>query len=151
MNGDSSNSSIGHLVPHGVGIDLKFHDSLLDAYAVLDAAWHDAEEEFTSMRLSIEVRHDVTESMDREGGEVLWLAWTRYRNQWRLCYIRRAQHFFANCWSEEITPIAECPVEIRVQLANQLRPLLNKMEEARRNYHLRVNQAVEDIKAALAD
>jgi hypothetical protein len=148
-------SSNGHNSPKKLGIDLRSSDPLLDAYDALDAAWRKAEKDFAAMQVPVPVAHEISKWLDQQpfisGPETLLLAWTRYQNQWRICYVRRTQPLGNAFWNEETKPITECPMEIRVQLASELRPLREKMVEARSNYYSNVLEAIETLKQELAD
>jgi len=79
------------------------------------------------------------------GGVAYWevLGISKYVDRWRLC------HAYDNEMNEEgfleIKPIVECPVEVRVRAANEVRRLHEAIIKSKEDYVPCVDKAIEDL------
>ena len=131
-------------------------DALIDAFDELNALWKQAEEEFSAMRLPTPVSVPIFEGDfgpdegPSYGTETESLCWMKYQNQWRLCWHLKIvpDHDFPK---EDWKPVAECPMERRVELAEHLSALKKKMNEAKVSYRPKVQKAIALLKQALGE
>jgi hypothetical protein len=134
-------------------VQRKAVDPLLTLYDELNAWWNKAEEDFAAMRVPHVVSHDVS-SFIEGGGEVehvTSLEWN-YENRWRILVSERTYyHIREESEVNSETPIAECPMDVRVKMASHLRELREKMKKAKEAYIPEVGEAIAQIKQALAD
>ena len=78
-----------------------------------------------------------------------FLGWIKCQGQWRLCWGELFEPY--NNWpTEEWKPIAECPMEKRVEMAEHLGALRKAMNEAKVSYLPKVEKAIALLKQALA-
>jgi hypothetical protein len=132
-------------------------DPLVVAYDELNALWNQAETDFAAMRVPITVSNEASKHEygppDEAplGMEETSLEWARHQNQWRICWVKCTNPYDQDSWRCESKPIAECPMDVRVNMARHLRKLRYKMREARKNYLPEVLEAIAKIKEALAD
>jgi hypothetical protein len=135
----------------------KVADPLLAAYDELNTAWNEAEADFAAMRVPVRVSHQVSRcglghpDGPEESEQTVSLEWTRHQNQWRICWVKRTQRYGDDWWEEDDKPVAECPMDIRVKMADHLGNLRRKMKEARANYLPQVIDAIAEIRKALTD
>jgi hypothetical protein len=135
-------------------------DPLVVSCDELNSLWKEAEGELAAMRVWLPVRVEAKKTCSDEyvikenepvpaWEDVLFLAWHKSDQGWRIC--RGVLH-------EEVTgeegwhwkPIAECPMEDRVELASHFDELKAKMIEARQHLIPQVRVAIAALKQSLA-
>jgi len=155
-----------HQLPHGSGLNNRSistktlpPDPLVNSFDELNALWNEAEEEFAAMRLPTKVsvpagkRHypDEPGQCGPTGVETYSLGWIKCKGEWRLCWGNQDVPANDNLGEEVWKPIAECPMEKRVELAEHLAALKKMMKEAKEAYLPKVANAIAHLKKALAD
>jgi hypothetical protein len=132
-------------------------DPLIACYEELNSLWKLAEEELAAMRVAVYV--EVPLSRSRSGGgsdpdnpewrETYCLCWCKPDKDWRLC-LGTTRGYMDNQEEWHMRPVAECPMEDRIELAKQFPALKAKMEEARQKMIPLVSDAIAALKNALS-
>ena len=136
-------------------------DELLSSYEELNALWKQAEEHLAAMRVSVpvevEVKAEHGEFVDAGSGPeptchlTTYLGWRRLQKDWRLCRGVLRDDFTDHDPVWHWKPLAECPMEDRIELAEHLPELKNRMKKARLELIPKVKAAIAVLTQALDD
>jgi len=133
------------------------HRDSVDAYFdKLDSLWTQAEDELAAMQLSVSVQIEIN-TEDRVSGstrQLFWrdatyLGWQKIKMDWRICVGTRTDYLNTNWPTLEWKPIAECPREQRIELAEHYRVLKAKAKEVRDKFISHAEAAIASIEQAL--
>jgi hypothetical protein len=130
----------------------KIADPLVAHYDELNALWKQAEEELAAMRVPVPVEVMVEPGASEDGRleRTEYLSWSKMEKDWRLCFLVKFLDRTDGV-TMEWKPVAECPMEKRIELAAHYGKLKAKMNEAREKYIPHVGAAIASLKQALAD
>jgi hypothetical protein len=132
-------------------------NSLVPMFDELNALWNQAEADLAEMRVPFTVSHLVDrsyfgeENVTMTGEKRVLLKWTRCQNQWRLCWAEETHFDDHDDFASEEKPIAECPMEIRVQMTRHFKDLKQKVKKAQADYLPEVSLAIAELKEALGE
>lgn len=91
---------------------------------------------------SLKPPHGVWHSYDEEHGQCDMLGFTKINDQWRIAYGT------SNLWQAEIDnirPLADCPITVRVAASRHLRELHLRIIEAKERYLPTIDSAIQDV------
>lgn len=90
--------------------------------------------------------HPVWYAYDRvpvEQGLERWqvLGLLRYQDKWRLCHAYDSDIDFM----DDIKPIVECPIDVRIRAAKEVRHLQEKIVKSKEEYIPKVDEAIKEL------
>jgi len=132
-------------------------DPLISCYDELNGLWKQAEEQLAAMRVSVPVEVEVKTGYgayspnadEPDYRKTEYLGWHKHQKDWRICLGVHQEEMGDGSESWEWKPVAECPMEHRVELAPHFHELKAKMKEARQRLVPQVAAAVASLKEAL--
>jgi hypothetical protein len=132
-------------------------EQLFKRYDALNALWLKAEEEITKLHIphSVTYAYDSldTDEFGLNEGKVFFvpcLGVQKIKGKWRICVGSYYDYPDGRDSDPEWTSIIECSAEIRVEAAEHLPGLRQKVVEEAEKFIPRVNKAIEALEKALA-
>ena len=142
------------LMPSQNGSSVSTADQLLDEFQRIEQAWRRAEEKLAETRVPIDVRIKVKEGGiydDDERSQIgcytHYLAYTKVKGNRRICW--ECDRAFSQHEESECKPVAEMPVDIRIEMFDHFASLYRDAESVAKSYLPKLQAAREKFENTL--
>jgi hypothetical protein len=118
--------------------------ALATRYDALNQAFVEAEQRLKALKplhpVWVDYNHDYCEGQPDQW-ELLGLF--KHQGKWRLCHA--TDHEMNDCGFDDIKPVVECPVDVRVRAAKIVRQLHEKIVKSKEEYIPQVDEAIREL------